>query len=138
MAYNTPDELIVFSKLTFEVITPQEVETALNNAMIVVDFVSPLEDNPRSLRAHTLRKLVEANLATASLWDVIAHRFALDLPDNRIIAALGFQVGADAPHAIDLQGALIRASTRYRDEGNRLLKGIKPILATLRASKKSG
>ena len=135
MAYNTPDELIVFSKLTYEVITPTEVETALNNAMIVVDFVSPLEDNDRSIRAHTLRKLVEINLATAALWDVIAHRFALDLPDNRIIAALGFQVGADAPHAIDLQGALIRASTRYRDEGNRMLKAIKPVLATLRASK---
>lgn len=137
MAYNTPDELITFSKLTFEAITPAEVTTALNNAMLQVDFVSPLEDVPRSIRAHEIRKIAEANLATSFLWEIIAHRFALDLPDNRIIAALGFQVGADAPHAIDLQGALIRAATRYRDEGNRLLKMIKPVLATLRASKKA-
>lgn len=117
MALNTIDEIIQFARLSFEVVQPSEVQDALNFAMDIVDAESPLEDNPRSVRLHPLRKRAEAYLATAELYDKIGPFLALTTPGKQVLTTIGISIGTDSNEIegpfnsnVDLQTAQIRGT----------------------------
>ena len=133
---NTTEEILRFARLDLTVVQDFEVTDALCFAADEVAFIAPQNDSDRSTRTEPLRKRAEAYLATAELYERLSTFLGLSTPPKQILSTLNIQIGTDFPTQIDLLNAFSKVATKYREQGERILKRIRPITATILAGSK--
>jgi hypothetical protein len=130
---NTEDEILSFARLTTDVVQPSELTLASAFAADQVAFVAPESNDDRSDRSEPLRKRAEANLAASELWRRVATDLGLSTPPKQILTTLSISIGTDFPTQVDLLNAFQKVAQNYLNEGNRLLKMVRPITSTIQA-----
>lgn len=137
MALNTPDELLRFARLDLSIVKTEELDNALDFASDFVTFLAPAEDNDRSTRVNPIRKRAELMLATGELFERLASYFHLTLPPKQTLDVLGgaLGIGTDFPTPDIVQRAFEKTVDRYRRAGELWANRIKPVTATVSASK---
>lgn len=135
---NTVDEILRFVGLDLSVIQTTSVEEAIYFAADTVAFIAPeaetgSEDEARSLRTEPLRKRAEAYLAAAELYVRLSTDLGISTPPKQILSTLNIQIGTDFPTQVDLLNAFSRVAERYRSEGMRILRMIRPNVDGLEA-----
>ena len=131
MPRNTPDEIIRFAKLTFQMVTPAEVQDELDLAADTVEFLAPAEDTPRSDRAEPLRKRAECLLASAGLFRKLAQWQLQSFPQKELIGTPGLQTGTDYPTAQEYYQAYLRIAEAWEVQAEKLLAKIQPVTSTI-------
>ena len=132
--HNTPDEIIAFARLTYEIVQPSEVQNAIYFASDLVEFLAPHDDtDPRSDRVEALRGRAEAYLAVAELYEIIATNIGLTSPPKQILNTLNMGIGADFPTPDIIKNVFEKTADRYREQGMRILKMIQPITSGIEA-----
>lgn len=128
---NTVEEILRFARLDLTVVQDYEVEDALIFAADEVAFIAPEAETDRSTRTEPLRKRAEAYLATAELWERLATHFGISTPPKQILTTLNISIGTDFPTQVDLLSAFSRVATKYREQGLRILKLLRPITSII-------
>ena len=132
--FNSPADVLRFSKLSLEIVQDTDIEDALDQATIMVDFFSPLTDDERSIRVHDLRALAELNLAVGQLYFILGNRFLIDAPPKQVLSSLSIQLGTDFPTPDIVSTQFMKISANYRGVGMDILKMISPVTAGIEAS----
>lgn len=131
---NEPDEIVAFARLNYEIVSPDEVQTAIYFSADQIEFMAPTdEEDPRSGRVEALRKRAEAYLAVAELYEIVATNIGLTTPPKQIVQTLNMSVGADFPTPDIVKHTFEKTADRYREQGLRILKMIQPITASISA-----
>jgi hypothetical protein len=133
MARVTVDEVIRYGKLTFKLISPEEIEDEIDTAHDTVDFEAPADDSRRSQRAEPLRTKAELLLAVAGCYRKLSPFQWQTFPAKEILTTPGLTTGVDFPTAEQAYSAMLKVAESFEARALAILERIRPTTAGIEA-----